>query len=68
MRAADTITSPASAGKEVASLEALLHTREQLHAKRVEEGQRRIRKLEHEIAVKAQQNAEVRPDPAGASS
>ena len=48
------------AGKEVTSLEALLRTREDLHAKRMEEGRRRVRKLEREIAVKAQQNAEVR--------
>ncbi|KAI8473608.1 MAG: hypothetical protein J3K34DRAFT_518892 [Monoraphidium minutum] len=48
-----------AAGKEVSSLEALLRTREELHAKRLEEGRRRVRKLEREIATKAQQNAEV---------
>lgn len=44
------------------ALEALLATREELHRKRLDEGRRRVAKLEREIAIKAQQNAEVSDD------
>ncbi len=43
----------------MASLEALLRTRGELHRKRLQEGRRRVRQLEGEAAVKSQQNAEV---------
>ncbi|GBF90834.1 cilia- and flagella-associated protein [Raphidocelis subcapitata] len=49
-----------AAGKEVASLEALLRTRGQLHAKRVEEGRRQLQRLERDVEAKAAQNAEAR--------
>jgi hypothetical protein len=54
------LTTPARpAGKEVASLEALLRTRAQLHDKRLEEGRRRLARLEREAETRAAQNAEV---------
>ena len=51
---------PLSAAREVASLEVLLRTRDELHAKRSDEARRRLRRLERQAAAREAQNQEVR--------
>ncbi len=48
-----------SSALEAASLEALMKQRERLHAKALEDKQRRLRKLQADVAARANQNQEV---------